>query len=114
MDYTELIVFEKAFDLFLRKQKNKEEIEVKYYLLIRKNKPYDLSFIGYLEEKGGRHGLHYNKNLDTYYFGTRNIKLGKRPEPLNPAQITKIPSRMKQAFFDVTEAKKDRKIKRET
>jgi hypothetical protein len=111
MDYTGIKLFEEAFDLFLRKLKIKEEIVIEYYRLTKNNEHYDFAFFGYTEEKGGRHGIHYNRKLNFYYFGTRNIKLQQKPEPLTFRQESKIPKHLKQAFFEVANQKRDKKLK---
>ena len=111
MNYTELQNSEMAFFDFLLKIKRKTEIEVKYYQFLGKYGKYDISYIGYRTNEGGRHGIHYNHQRRAYSFGTRAAKGGSWIVGLTYPQIDKISEYLKEAFFDVANTKIRKVIK---
>ena len=112
MDYIEMEHLNEAFLVFLTNQKNKEELKIKYYRTQGGLKDYDYAFIGYETFDGGFHGIHYNKQRNTYYFGTRNQQTGLRPSGLSYSQEYGIPSQIKETMRNVATEKKSKNIKR--
>ena len=100
MTYRELEFFEKTFDDFILKQKKKNEVKIEYYLLQYPNREYHCSFIGYATN-GGKHGVHYNRTRNKYFFGHLNPTTGSIFLPLNPRQEIKIPSKLKDGLLNV-------------
>ena len=73
MDYKEFQVFETSFDNFITKLKSKGQIEIQYHFIKGRIHGYDFSFSGYRTTTGW-HGIHYCKQKNCYYFGTRELK----------------------------------------
>ena len=111
MTYQEFEFYEKTFDDYILKLKRKSEVRIHYYILRTKDMDYDYSFIGYLTN-GGRHGLHYNRTKNTYYFGHRNPMTGSTIITLNPSQEMKIPSRLKDGLLLVANNKSGTIVKK--
>jgi hypothetical protein len=106
MNYIEIKMAEEAFEKFLTRQNCKTLIKVQYYHRLNQLSELDCAFIGYETDKGGFHGVHYIKQRDSYYFGTRNKGTRENPTGLNFSQIAKIPMPLKMALANVSKAKK--------
>ena len=104
MPYRELIIFEKIFNEYILKVKKQKEVAIQYYILRNKVRECHCSFIGYATN-GGKHGLHYNRQTNTYSFGHLNPETGSRPIFLLPGLEMKIPSKLKDGLLSVSNNK---------
>jgi len=104
MDYKEFQVFETSFDNFITKLKSKGQIEIQYHFIKGRIHGYDFSFSGYRTTTGW-HGIHYCKQKNCYYFGTRELKSIRVLQPIPLGLLNKIPERMKDTFFSVVQSK---------
>jgi len=111
--YTEILQFDEAFKAFLKKIKQKPEIEIHYYVFYGKTRANHFSFVGYKTVSLGLHGIHYNGTSHDYYFGTRNDKINSEVIKLRPPQVMLIPSLLKDRMLKVCNEKIRMKIKLE-
>src|SRR5437016_9148257 len=89
-------MFEKAFLLFLLKLKKREKLKIIYQLRIARIRDRDCSYIGYLTQKGGYHGIHYSNQTGTFYFGTRDKRHRLRPRHLDNLLKEHIPKQIRE------------------
>ena len=104
MTHQELEFFEKTFRDFILNLKKKDEVKIEYYVLRNRIIDCHCSFIGY-PTNGGKHGIHYNRTRNRYFFGHLNPTTDSTLLPLNPNQEMKIPSRLKVGLLDVANNK---------
>lgn len=104
MDYKEFQMLEASFQSFTTKLKSKKQIQIEYLFLKGRFIGYDFSFHGY-RTKTGWHGIHYCKQKNVYYFGTRELKSNRDLQPIPPGLLNKIPDEIKDAFFRVVQIK---------
>ena len=109
--YTQLERFEKAFNEFLLKIYKKSVIKIEYYQLRGESRKNQCAFLGYETTSGGLHGIHYNEQIRSYKFGTREQEGQSWITELNYREVSKIPSYIKDAFYEVAVSKKDKIIK---
>lgn len=105
MNYREFQIFETSFDNFITKLKSKRQIEIDYHFFKGRIHGYDFSFSGY-RTKTGMHGIHYCKQKNSYYFGTRELESLRCLQPIPLGLLNKIPEQIKDAFFNVVQVKK--------
>jgi len=102
MDYTQIIKSEKAFSDFLTQQIRKKEITIRYYKIKRTGNRFDCSFIGYETHNGGLFGIHYEREWNDFYFGTRNNRMKSTLIKLRPPQVQNIPEFLKTVLLNVS------------
>ena len=88
-------------------------IKIEYYVLRNKSHEYHCSFIGY-STNGGKHGIHYNRTKNQYYFGHLNPTVGSMPIALYPGLEIKIPSKLKDGLVDVANKRSESLIRKST
>ncbi len=106
--YKELLEYEKATKKFITQLKRKSELEISYYEFYNANKKFDYSFIGYETINRGLHGIHYNRTTNTYYFGTRNIKVKSELSHMMYPAIQKIPAFLRDEMLFVANNKPEK------
>jgi hypothetical protein len=110
MNYKELQNLEDAYYVFLKNLKRKRLIRVEYHTAVGSRGRYDIAFIGYETEKGGLHGIHYIKQLYSYYFGTRGKGGDSWKNVLTGGQLFDLPQIIKDGIQEVIRNKKETKI----
>jgi len=82
-----------------------------YYKIKGKRSERDCSFVGYITIANGLHGIHYDNEMNNFYFGERDSERKLTPRGLTCPQANRIPSELKKALFDVADKKRSETIK---
>lgn len=106
-----MMSIEKAFKAFLTKQARKTEVKIQCYILKGRISNFRFSFIGYKTANPGLHGIHYSKDKNQFYFGTRYQNGDSNLTAIPDGDALKIPSIYRDGFLFVVTEKKHRIIK---